>query len=732
MGMQFGPLRSLMVGMTACVMGPVPSTGWAQATTHSPSPLHLPTLADLPHLREFTQVAVSANGRWVAYVMSAPFHMSGQGARDRALEASWGTQINLLDLRNDRTIAVKVSGPPHALQWSPSTATLAFLISSEGRNRLWRCSPLEAGAMSHPIAASDSLGGSVMAFAWSPTGDSIAFLASEEGAPGHETATARGGQRLVLFRDAPGEYTGSTSPAYTEDTVGAYVAVVASHGGRANVLARHVVSSQVGPELDWSRRGSLLISGAPIGVGYWKKLSLRVLYTFDPSTRQLNRVAPESEARMNPVWSRSGRWIAYLRADYVPREGGPAFSHTLQVQDPTRPATTRILSPESDGLTGAFHPVWSADDSVLYIARYQKGTARLYAVDVATRRWRALTPASLSLSRYAFSHDGSVVIAELESANQPPELFRVDIASGSLTRLTHQASNLPPMRLGHIDDVAWTSSDGRFTVHGFLVKPPDYDSTRHYPLIVQIHGGPGGLFTNSFVAINFAPQYIPPQLLAAAGYLVLLPNPRGDPSYGEEFQAAVRMDWGPGPFGDVNAGISSLIARGLVDSTAVGIAGASYGGYLTAYAISQTPRFAAASINDGPVDLVSEYGQNYATRSQLDKWYFDGTPWARPDIYARQSPITYASRVRAPVLMRYGGRSSTGDNVRQSYMLAQGLEFYAALHDNGVPVQFVLHPDQGHGIHDWALYKDWVLRNLCWFDYWLRHEGHNPLVGDQR
>lgn len=714
-----------------CVAGPAVNRGLAQATAQQTAVPHLPTLGDMLQLREFGELAVSSDGRWVAYVMSAPFGTSGAMGIARANDTSEVPQITLLDLHEHRTTQVTVSGLPQSLQWSPGGATLTFLAASNGRNRLLRYSPLETGAEPQLIAASDSLGGSIVAFAWNQAGDSIAYLASERPTPGKEASSPDSGPRLVLFRDTPGVYTEPTAPGYDKDNAGAYVAIAVLGGGAARVLVRHIVSSEVRPELDWSRGGMLLISGPPIGVGYWKKITQRVLYTLDPRTRTLSRVSPQSEARAVPAWSPSGGCIAYLKAEYLPDGGGPAFSHILQVEDPTSTGTERTLSPESDGLTAAFRPKWGADDSTLYIARYESGTARLFAVDVATARWRALTPDTLSVSRYALSHDESVLLAVLENANQPQELFRVDIASGDLTRLTHEASDLPSMLLGHVDQVTWRSADDRFAVHGFLVKPPDYDSTRRYPLVVQVHGGPGGFFKNRFVTVNFTPQSIPPQLLAAAGYLVLLPNPRGDPSYGEAFQAAIRGDWGPGPFGDVNAGVSFLIARDLVDSSALGIAGASYGGYLTAYVITQTPRFAAASINDGPINLLSEYGQNYATRSRLDKWYFGGTPWTHGATYARQSPITYLGRVRTPVLMRYGGSSSTHDNIRQSYMLAQGFELYAALHDNDVPVQFVLHPNQGHGIHDWKLYQDWVLRNLRWFDYWLRHEGEDPVASKQ-
>ncbi len=416
-----------------------------------------------------------------------------------------------------------------------------------------------------------------------------------------------------------------------------------------------------------------------------------------------------------------------MQLEFLPQGERLPLRYTLRVDTPMRPAAAVSLDGETDGLTSELPPVWGRDDRTIYIGRYQRATAQLFAVDLSTGLWRAITPDTLSVSRYAVSDDGSVLIAVLENANQPQEVFQVDPATGSLTRLTRNIERLSPMRLGHVDQLSWRSSDGLFTVHGFLVKPPDYDPARRYPLIVNVHGGPGALVTNSFVGINFAPYKLPAQLLASAGYLVLLPNPRGDPSYGDEFAAAIHGDWGPGPFSDVNAGVDTLIALGMVDSNSVGISGASYGGYLSAYAITQSDRFAAASIDDGPTDLVSEYGQNYATHAALMKFMFDGPPWSRRRRYVSQSPITHVSRVRTPVIMRYGGRSNTDDDVRQSYMLAQGFEFYAGLRDTGVPVQFVLHPDQGHGIVDRELYKDWVKRNVAWFDYWMLQRGENPL-----
>jgi dipeptidyl aminopeptidase/acylaminoacyl peptidase len=680
---------------------------------------HAPFFAGMRQIQTIDEVAVSPDGRWAAYVTRAAFDPDTTGVGN----------VTVLNLARHGCRTIAIRGNPHALQWAPGKhESLAFVARAEGRSRIWRYSPLDSGSAPRVITISDSLGGEILAFTWSPDGASMAYIATED-EEGSGTPKARPPiPRLVLFNDSPGDYTGPTSPLYSRDSTGAYVAIAQLSHGRARVLTRHVISRKGTPTVAWSRAGMLLVNGVAMRVSWGSMLRSGLVSIINPASGAVNQMAPSSGSMRRAVWSPSGKQIAYFRFQFLPEGRLPLTRYTLQVESPSQSRSGVSYDAETDGIDPALPPMWGGDDQTLYVARVQHATARLFAISVSGGTWRPVTPDTLSVSRYAISRDGRVLLGVLENANQPQEVFRIDPGSGALTPLTHEADRLPARSLGHVDEIEWRSRDGRFTIHGFLVLPRAYDPTRRYPLIVLLHGGPGYPFTNSFVGINFAPYQLPPHLLAAAGYMVLLPNPRGDPGYGEEFRHALHAGWGTGPFADIDAGVDALIARGLVDSSYIGVAGSSYGGYLAAFAIGHTRRYAAASIDDAPVDLMSEYGQNYATRASWAKAAFGGTPWTRPEAYALQSPIMYVSRVRTPVIMRYGGRSSTHDEVRQSYMLAQGFEFYAGLRDTGVPVEFVLHPDQGHGITDWDLYRDWVVRNLLWFDYWILHEGINPLT----
>jgi len=701
---------------TACIMG-LALLPLGQAVSAQKGGRHRATLEDMRQLRTVEELQVSPDGSWAAYVSSAPF-----GA-----DSSEQGSITLVDIRRHRTRVIAIPGHASQLRWGDAGCNaLYFLLPINGRRRIWRLSPGGLDGPAAPVAISDSLDGEIVAFAPSPEGTAMAYVAAEHEARSSSATDPKPSPRVVLFSDSSGEYTGPTSAYYSRDSVGGYVAVVDTTG-TARVLARHLVSARYSTSISWSNARKLLVNGPALRVSWFHQITSGLVYIVDPATGVVKQVGSTSVARQRAVWSPSGRRVADLRLQFLPEGETLPLRYTLRVADPMEPGALVSFDGESDGLTSELPPIWGGTDRTIYIAKHQRGTARLFAVDLPTGRWHPITPDTLSVSHYSISEDGSVLIAVLENANQPQELFRISPVTGDLTRLTHDSDRLSSMLLGHVDQISWRSSDHRFSIHGFLVKPPDYDPTRRYPLIVMVHGGPGVLFVNSFVGINFDPFKLPSQLLASAGYLVLLPNPRGDPSYGNEFSEAIHADWGPGPLSDVNAGIDTLVALGVVDSSAIGIAGGSYGGYLTAYAITQSDRFAAASIDDGMTDLVSEYGQNYATHSALMKFMFDGPPWTQRERYVSQSPITYVDRVRTPVIMRYGGKSSTNDEVRQSYMLAQGFEFYAGLRDAGVPVRFILHPDQGHGIADHGLYRDWVARNIAWFDYWMLHKGTNPL-----
>ncbi|MEP7343940.1 MAG: S9 family peptidase, partial [Gemmatimonadaceae bacterium] len=272
-------------------------------------------------------------------------------------------------------------------------------------------------------------------------------------------------------------------------------------------------------------------------------------------------------------------------------------------------------------------------------------------------------------------------------------------ASGESRRLTNINARWKERWIGRAELISYKSFDGKM-IEASLIKPAGYVEGTRVPLAVLVHGGPTGRWRDSYE--NWG------QLLAARGYAVLYPNIRGSTGYGQAFIESNRADWGGGDFKDVIAGVDAMVARGIADSTRLGIGGWSYGGYMSAWAITQTTRFKAAINGAGMSDLASEYGTEGS--ALYDKWFF-GTPYENQKEFIESSPITFIKRARTPTLILQGEDDPT-DPIGQAQQFYRGLKHY------GVPAEFVVYPREGHGIREEQHQLDLLGRVVEWFDRW--------------
>ena len=218
------------------------------------------------------------------------------------------------------------------------------------------------------------------------------------------------------------------------------------------------------------------------------------------------------------------------------------------------------------------------------------------------------------------------------------------------------------------------------------------------PLIVLVHGGPTGRWSDNFEAWG--------QLLAQRGYAVLYPNVRGSTGYGQSFVEANRADWGGGDFKDVMAGVEAMIARGLADPERLAIGGWSYGGYMAAWAVTQTTRFKAAVSGAPVIDLASEYGTEAG--SAYDEWFY-GLPYEKPEGFIKSSPITHVKHAKTPTLLLQG-EGDTTDPIGQSQQFYRGLKRY------GVEAELVLYPREGHALREEKHLLARLNRIIAWYD----------------
>ncbi len=289
----------------------------------------------------------------------------------------------------------------------------------------------------------------------------------------------------------------------------------------------------------------------------------------------------------------------------------------------------------------------------------------------------------------------------LEAADAAPEAYFLEIGAETPKRLSAVNADLPAPPLGKTEVVRWKAPDG-LEVEGLLTYPVGYKSGRRYPLVLNIHGGPMGVFQETFIG---ARGLYPIATFAAEGFAVLRPNPRGSSGYGKKFRLGNYDDWGGGDYQDIMSGVDHVIALGVADPDHMAVMGWSYGGYMTSWVIGHTDRFRTAVAGAAVTNLWSFTGTADIPSFLPD--YFSGEPWEQFEAYGKHSPMRYADKVVTPTLVLHGEADAR-------VPISQGYELYNALKRRGVETEMVVYPRQPHGPTEPKFVLDIMRRHLEW------------------
>jgi dipeptidyl aminopeptidase/acylaminoacyl peptidase len=389
------------------------------------------------------------------------------------------------------------------------------------------------------------------------------------------------------------------------------------------------------------------------------------------------RITTNPGADEGPVYSPDGKYLAYrtqLRGGYE------SDQWRLAVMD-LQTGQMNTLTDSLDRWVESY--TWSADSKRIFFTVDDHGTNPLLMISVSGGAIRTIAQGPTSVSAMQFTPDDHAMIYIEQSGSKPSEINKATSKGGAGVPLTHlNDAVLDQFQLTPLEKITVDGAEGA-KVDSYVVKPPDFNASTKYPVLFAIHGGPEGDWGESWSYRWNA------QVFAAAGFVVVLPNPHGSVGYGQGFTDAVNGDWGGRAYDDIMATVDYVSNLPYIDKDRMVAAGASYGGYMIDWILGHTDRFKALVSHAGVYDLRSEAG----TTEELwfVKWEFQGFPWENPDLYQKWSPSSYVKNFRTPTLVTQG-------EIDYRVPVGQGQQLFTALQENKIPSKLVLFPDEGHWI----------------------------------
>jgi dipeptidyl aminopeptidase/acylaminoacyl peptidase len=406
---------------------------------------------------------------------------------------------------------------------------------------------------------------------------------------------------------------------------------------------------------------------------------------------------------VSPMYTRDGRSIIYRSQA---RAGFEADRWRLMSYNRASGVSTEIAKKFDLQIEEV---VLSADGNYAYFIAGERGRMPIYRVPLGGAEPQKMVP-NVSAAGLQITPDGKTLVYAHSTMAMPTEIFRTDIDEGAAAQITNaNGSLMTPFGLRKAEEVDWQGAGGT-KIHGFIVKPANFDTTRKYPLAVIIHGGPQSAFNDSW-GYRWNPQ-----IWANNGYVVFLPNPRGSTGYGQRFIDEISGNWGGKPYVDIMNGVADVLRdNSFVDRNRIGAAGASYGGYMINWieGHNNDPRFRFKVLvsHDGVYNLESMYG---ATEELwFPDWEFKGTPWTNPMMYARWSPNKFVKNFKTPILIIHG-------ELDYRVPFGEGLQLFTAVQLMGVDSKMLMFPDEGHWVLKPQNSQLWYHTVQDWMDKYLK------------
>ncbi len=656
------------------------------------------TIDELLKVRRVGDPQVSPKGDLVAFTISDVDQTANKST----------TQIYLVPLGGGETR--QLTNDEHSSaspRWSPDGEKLAFISARDGDDQIWTID-VSSGALKKVTSISTGAGDPV----WSPDGKWLAFVSDIYPECRDDACNKRRAEEVaqnkvkahvadrLLYRHWKSWKNGMRT----------HVFVVSSAGGEARDLTPGDYDAppfSLGGPTDYafSPDSSELVfvsnhdkvEAISTNADVW-------LISVKGGTAK-NITAANHGYDGSPQFSPDGKYLAY-RSQVTPGYESDRFR--LMIYD-RKTGRAQSISESLDSNVDEF--VFAPDSNRMYLTAETRGRVAIYVASV-----RALNgPIKELFAREGASgdlhltKDGRTLVFSRSSMTKPAEIYRSDLESLTVTALTTTNDRfISSFNLKAAEEVTWTGGLGA-KVAGWIVKPPNFNARRKYPLVVLIHGGPQGAWND-----NWGYRWNP-QIYANNGYVVFMPNPRGSTGYGQKFVAEISGDWGGKVFTDISNGVAMAANLPYVDKTRIGAAGASYGGYMVNWieGHNNDPRFRYKVLvsHDGVYNLAAMYG--VTEELWFPEWEFKGTPWTNPAMYDRWSPHKFVQNFKTPVLI-------ITNTLDYRVPEGEGLQFFTAVQRMGVESKLLDFPDEGHWVTKPANSAFWHKTVLDWLDKHLK------------
>jgi len=599
-------------------------------------------------------------------------------------------------------------------RWSPGGKVIAFISKRpaadgsmkkrEDTSQIWLL-PMEGG---EARLLTKLPRGEISALKWSPDGKEIGFLFHPVG---KEVIFKNGKAEVPVYRHIKDMWYRYDGEGFL-DSEYTHVWAANAHTG----VARQIVKGKWHDTyFDWSPDGKKIAFVSNRREDWQYHFEEDELYLISSKGGgRITKIDSPVGPKDGVSFSLDGKRLAYIGHDrpyegwgvvnYSVRtvgiNGSDPRSHTNELDRTAYPVTIGDVTP---GFV-VTAPVWSSDGKGIYSTVSSEGGSHLYRVDIESDEIELITNEKVVVTFSMDTARETVAIhgGQLEA---PDEVFVHKIPKQTLRQVTRMNSPYVNSRRYNVPEEVWFKSD-RTKLHGWILKPPGFSSSRKYPFILQIHGGPrcqyGRLFFHEM------------QVLVANGYVVMYTNPRGSQGYGEKFADAITGKWGEPAMTDLMAAVDYALSLGYVDKKRLGVTGGSYGGYMTNWVVTHTDRFKAAVTQRSVSNFATMFGTSDVGFDM--EWEFKTTPWDDPELYAKWSPITYIDKCVTPLLIIHS-EHDWRCNLEQDDQMFMALKYLKR------EVEYVRFPEEPHGLsrHGRPDRREARLKFIVeWFDRYMK------------